>query len=153
MSYRRLRFVAVVLLAAEFVVGMGGWLTPRHEVFPFASWFLFTLVPNHTTEYDLEFRAANDRPLDPPVRYSRAASLVAQPHGITAFNVIQALGASLEHHDPPETRALRAQVDALCGSSRLTYDVVRVTYDPVARYDTGAALQRHVLGTFTTHQP
>ena len=153
MSYRRLRLFAVALLVVEFVVGMGGWLTPRHEVFPFASWFLFTLVPNHTTEYDLEFRAANGRPLDPPVRFSRAASLVFQPHSITAFNVIQGLGAALEHGTPRETHTLRAQIDAFCGSSHLTYEVVKVTYDPVARYDTGAALQRRVLGTFTTHQP
>ena len=152
-SYRRLRLFAVLLLAVEFVVGMGGWLTPRHEVFPFASWFLFTLVPNHTTEYDLEFRVANDRPLDPPVRFSRAGGLVLQPHSITAFNVIQGLGAALEHGNDREVRALRAQIDALCGASRLSYDLVKVTYDPAARYDTGAALQRRVLGTFTTHQP
>ena len=152
MSYPRLRLCAVVLLAVEFAVGMGGWLTPRHEVFPFASWFLFTLVPHHTTEYDLEFRAANDRPLDSPVRYSRATWLVPQPHSITAFNVIQALGTALEHGNGRDSRALRAQIDALCGPARLTYDVVKVTYDPVARYDTGAALRRRVLGTFTTHQ-
>ena len=153
-SYRRLRLFAVVLLVAEFVVGMGGWLTPRHEVFPFASWFLFTLVPNRTVEYDLEFRAVDDRPLAPPVRFSRAGSLVLQPHSITAFNVIQQFGAVLDRgSDQGKIRALRPQIDALCSPGRLQYDVVKVTYDPVSHYDTGASLRRRVLGTFTTHQP
>ena len=129
-SYRRLRLFAVTLLVVEFVVGMGGWLTSRHEVFPFASWFLFTLVPHRTTEYDLEFRAANDRPLDPPVRFSRASGLTYQPHSITAFNLIQSLGVALEHGDARQSGTLRAQVDLLCYSGRLRYDVVKVTYDP-----------------------
>ncbi len=154
-SYRRLYSVAILLLAVEFVVGLGGLLTPRGEVFPFASWFLFVLVPNHTVEYDLEFRSVDDHPLDPPVRFSQSArsiNRVNQPHSIASFQTIQALGKALERGDQPTARALRTQIENFLGPGRLQYDVVRVMYDPVARYDTGAALNRRVLGTFVARE-
>ena len=151
--YRRLRWLAFVALAVELIVGLAGEIPPRREVFPFASWFLFARVPNHTVEYDLELRAVDDRPLPAPVRFSRAGGWVLQPHSITAFNVIQLLGQTLERGQPGDTRALRQQIDAFCGAAQVRYDVVKVTYDPVARYDTGATLGRRVLGTFVTRQP
>ena len=151
--YRRLRLLVLAALAVEFTVGMAGEIPPRREVFPFASWFLFARVPHHTVEYDVEFRAVDGRPLPAPVRFSRAAGWVFQPHSITAFNVIQLLGKTLERNQPADTRALRQQVDAFCGGNALHYDVVKVTYDPVARYETGTTLQHRVLGTFQTRQP
>ena len=152
-SYRRLSLLAAGLLAAVFVVGLAGSLTPRGEVFPLASWFLFVLVPNHTTEYDMEFRAANDQALPQPLRFARSSGLTIQPHSITGFQVVQQLGRALEHGDAEKTRTLRRQIDSLCYPGRFRYDVVKVVYDPVARYDTDATQGRRVLGTFTTREP
>ena len=151
--YRRLQVLVAVVLAVEFGVGMGSEIPPRHEVFPFASWFLFALVPNHPKEYDLEIRAVDGRVLTKPVRFSRAEGTVLQPHSITAFNVIQQLGLALDRGHADEGRALRQQIDGFCGAARVQYEVVKIVYDPVARYDTGAALQRRVLGTFVTREP
>lgn len=153
LSYRRLCLLAAALLAVEFVAGLAGEIPPRHEIFPFASWFLFAEVPHQTAEYDLEFRAVDDRPLAVPLRFSRAGGLVHQPHSIVAFQVIQQFGQALTRHNAADLPALRRQIDALCGPGRLRYDVVAIIYDPVPRYDTGAVLSRRVLGTFTTREP
>lgn len=152
-SYRRLTLLATALLAVMFVVGMASEIPPRREVFPLASWFLFVLVPDRTTEYDVEFRAVDDRPLDPPVRFGRSGNLVFQPHSVTCFQVIQQLGLSLERGKPGQVRALCRQVDTFCRPARLRYDVVKVTYDPLIRYDTGAVRERRVLGSFAVREP
>ena len=152
-SYRRLRWLVVAALFVQFAVGLGSELPPRREWFPFASWFLFVLVPNRTVECDVEIRAVDDQPLDPPQRFSRTQGMVYLPHSIAAFNVIQGLGQALRSGDAARARAARAQLESLCGTRRLRYDVVENTYDPVPRYDTGATLRRRVLGSFTTHEP
>lgn len=151
-SYRRLSLFAAAWLAVLFVVGLGGEIW-RREIFPFASWALFPLVPHHVTEYDLEFRAVHGNPLETPRRFSRAGGLVPSPHSVAAFHVIQGLGQALEHGRAAESRALRRQIDALCIPEPLAYDVVKITYDPVARHDTGGTLDRRVLGAFVTREP
>lgn len=155
-AYRRSYLFAVLFLAVELVAGLGGLLTPRGEVFPFASWFLFVLVPNRTVEYDLEFRAVDDRPLAKPVRFSLSGQGVGRvfaPHSVTSFQTIQALGRALDQGDQASARDLRRQIDAFCGPGRLQYDLVKITYDPVARYDTGVTLEHWVLGSFVVREP
>ena len=67
LRYRRLQIFVAAALAFVLVVGLaGGTLTPRHEIFPFASWFLFSLVPGRRSEFDLILHATATR------RWSRA---------------------------------------------------------------------------------
>ncbi len=151
-SYRRLCLIATALLGIQLCTGLLGEIPPRREVFPFASWFLFAKVPSRVVEYDLEFRTVDSHPLEPPLRFSRASGWVNQPHGIASFQTIQALGQALDRGDQGKTRALRRQIEAFCGPVGLGYDVVKVTYDPVPRYLTGATLEHRVLGSFTARE-
>ena len=153
LGYRRLRAVAVALLAVEFVVGMGGYLTPRHEIYPFASWFLFLLVPNDTSDYDLLLRANNGNPIDPPQPYNQAAWLVTLPHSILTYQLVQQLGDAETRHDAPRSRRLRRQIEALFTQPRVRYDLVRNTSRPIERYETGQVRARQSLRSFTSGDP
>ena len=152
-GYRRLRRVAVALLVVEFVVGMGGYLTPRHEIFPFASWFLFLLVPDRTSDYDLLLRANDGNPIDPPQPYSQASWLVSAPHSILTYNLVQQFGDAETSHDTPRSRRLRRQLEALFTQPRVQYDLVRNTSRPVERYETGQVRTRQTLRSFTSGEP
>lgn len=152
-GYRRLRRVAVALLVVEFVVGMGGYLTPRQEIFPFASWFLFLLVPGHTSDYDLILRSIDGNPLDPPRPYSQLPGLVITPHSVVIYQIVQQLGDAETHRDIARSQRLRRQIDAQFALPRVRYDLVRNTYQPVERWETGRVRTRETLRSFLSGQP
>ncbi len=148
-QYRRLRALAFAFLALECVVGFGGALTARHEVFPFASWFLFGLVPYRETDYDLILRAEGERPLDPPPSFSHApGALVQGSHSVVSHQLIQQLGDAETHHDDARSRALRRQIEAQFRVPFIHYDLVRVVYRPVEYYETGQAISRAPMKSF-----
>ena len=149
--YRRLRAIAVVILLVEFVVGLGGTLTPRTEIFPFASWFLFSLVPGKVNDYDLVLRAAGDRPLDPAPRFSQAGRLVHAPHSIVVYQLIQQFGRAVEKNDP-RTDLLRRQVEVQFLVPAVRYDLVKATYRPVARYEHDQTLSITPLRSYVAGQ-
>ena len=151
-SYRRLRLVAAAVLLAEFVVGLGGALTPRAEIFPFASWFLFSLVPGQTSDYDLVLRAEGDRPLDPQPRFSHAGRLVTTPHSIVTYQLIQQLGRAVEHRDP-QIGILREQIEAQFTVPFVRYDLVKATYRPVDRWESDQTLRLVPVRSFVAGQP
>ena len=147
--YRWLRRWAVGFLVAECVVGMGGALTARQEIFPFASWFLFLLVPYHTSDYDLVLRAEGTRTLDPPPTFSHApGALVQASHSIVTYQLIQQLGEAQKHGDAARVRALRRQIEAQFRVFSIHYDLVRVVYQPVERWQTGRVISRTPLQSF-----
>ena len=150
--YRRLRLAAVAILLVELVVGLGGTLTPRREIFPFASWFLFSLVPGQTSDYDLVLRAEGDRPLAPPPRFSQAGRLVTTPHSIVSYNLIQQLGRAVEQGSS-DLGVLRGQVEAQFTVPRIHYDLVKATYRPVERCESYQTLRLVPLRSFVAGQP
>jgi hypothetical protein len=135
-KYQRLRFLAAALLSAELVIGLGGVLTPQREIFPFASWFLFSLVPDRVVSYDLLLRGPAEKPLDPPRPFNRAGALVKSPHSVTTYQLIQQLGRAVEAKDEPKIRRLRRQIEAQFAavSPPMRYDLVRMTYTPAQRW-------------------
>ncbi len=151
--YRRLQIFVVAALAFVVVVGLGGALTPRREIFPFASWFLFSLVPGHRSEYDVILRATGDKPLAPGRPYNRADGLVSHPHSIVAHELIQELGAAEQNHDAAASRALRRQIEADFEPSVTRYDLVRVTYAPIERWQTGRVQGTESLRSFGKGEP
>ena len=153
LTYRRLHAIAVGMLIVEFVVGMGGYLTPRKEIFPFASWFLFLLVPSDTNDYDLILRANDGNPITPPRPYSQLPWLVSTPQSIVTYHLIQQLGDAVSRGDAPRIPLLRRQIEAQFTQPRVEYDLVRDIYRPVERYATGRVRARRTLRSFTSGQP
>ena len=149
LGYQRLRRVAVALLVVEVVVGMGGYLTPGKEIFPFASWFLFLLVPNRTTAYDLILRAQNSQPIEPPQPYAQLAWLVYGAHSVVTYQLVQQLGEADHRHDAAAVHSLRRQIEAQFAQPGMQYDLVRNTYRPVERWKSGQVIERQTLRSLT----
>ena len=132
---------------------MVGYLTPRGEIFPLASWFLFALVPHRTNDYDLLLRANDGHPIDPPLPYSQAPWLISTPHSIVTYQLVQQLGDALARRDDERARALRRQIEAQFAQPRVQYDLVRNTYQPVERWETGQVRARRTIRSFTAGAP
>ena len=151
--YRRLQLFVVAALLFQLVVGLGGALTARKEIFPFTSWFLFSMVPYETTDFDLILRALGDQPLEPPRTFGQGSGLVSQPHSIVAYQLIQQLGDAETAHDAARVQALRRQIEGQFLVPAIHYDLVRVTYTPVERWQTGRARKTEPLRSYVYGQP
>ena len=129
-NYRRLQFCAAALLLAQLVVGLGGVLTRSHEIFPFASWFLFSLVPDRVVSYDVLLRGPAGGPAPPAPPFNQGGPWVRAPHAVAAYQLIQQLGAAEEDGDrnPAASARLRRQLEAQFTVPSLRYDLARVTY-------------------------
>lgn len=153
-QYRRLRRWTVAFLVLECAVGFGGALTARHEIFPFASWFLFGLVPYRSSEYDIVLRAEGTRLLDPPPSFSHApGALVQGSHSVVAYQLIQQLGDAETRGDLARSRALRRQIEAQFRVPFIHYDLMRVTYRPVEYWQTDRVISRATVKSFVAGQP
>ncbi len=151
--YRRLQLAAAAALAFMLVVGLGGTLLPSHEVFPFASWFLFSLVPGPQNEYDLLLRTANDDPAKPGHPFRASDGLVHHSHSVVFHELIQQLGAAEARRDAAASRALRRQIEADFEPSVVRYDLVRAKYSPIERWRTGRVRETAGVRSFATGEP
>jgi hypothetical protein len=149
--YQRLRLFAGLMLTAEFVIGFGGVLTPRGEIFPFASWQLFSLVPFQSSEYELIIRPPKDS--GPPVPLNQAGKFVTSAHSIVAYQLIQQFGRAEEHGDRELAGRLRQQIEARFRVPGVRYDLVKVTYAPIPRWTDGAVVAQTPMASFTAGEP
>jgi hypothetical protein len=149
--YQRLRVFAMLALAAEFVLGLGGTLTPRREIFPFASWFLFSLVPFQSSDYDLLIHPPDGA--GSPLPLNQAGKFVNSSHSIVAFQLIQQFGLAEEQHDGELAGRLRQQIEARFRVPGIHYDLVKVRYAPIPRWTSGAVVSQATLASFTAGEP
>lgn len=133
-TVRRYRLFAACVLAAELVIGLAGTLTPRGEIFPFASWFLFSLRPDRVVSYDLLLRGSERRPLGSPRPFNQGGGLVKAPHSVTVYQLVQQLGHAIESRRPEEIRRLRQEIEAQFSVAGMRYDIVRVSYGLADRW-------------------
>ena len=145
-GYRRLRLFAILALTAELVVGFGGTLTPRREIFPFASWLLFSLVPFRTSEYDILVRSPGDG--GSTLSFNQAGDLVHSSHSIVSYQLIQQLGHAVETRDRDLVASLRAQIEPRFRLPGLRYELVKVSYAPIPRWTSGKVVSQVPVATF-----
>ena len=151
--YRRLQLFAVAALAFMLAVGLGGLLLPSGEVFPFASWSLFSLVPGPQGEFDLVLHDAGDGPDNAGRSFRGADHLVRHSHSVVFHELIQQLGVAEERRDAAASRALRRQIESDFEPGVRRYDLVRVKYSPIERWRTGTVRETAGMRTFATGEP
>lgn len=150
LHYRRLQIFVAAVLAFVLTVGLGGTLTPSREIFPFASWFLFSLVPDRRNEYDVLLSVVDNKPMEPGRPFRQADNLVHHPHSIVIHEIIQQFGVAEATHNAKASRTLRRQIEGEFDPAISRYDLVRVTYKPVERWKTGRVQDTVVLRSFAT---
>lgn len=149
----RSRKLLALFLLTQLVVGYGGWFTAQHEIFPFTSWLLFVLVPDQVTDYDILIHGPGSQPPDPPLPFSQSGTLVRAPHSITSYQLVQQLGMAVRKGDASRVASLRSRLEEQFTVSHLPYDLVRVTYRPLARWKTGRVISRLTLQSFVATTP
>jgi hypothetical protein len=136
---RALAFARVLVpasLAVYFAVGYARIRTT--DWVPFSAWALFVYVPNRPATYTLKFQAADGKPLQPPVAFE--SGKFGDPGDITAYYLINHFGMAWEKGDAEKAQKFQALVEAnvLPRDRKLEWELMRVTYDPIRRWKTGA---------------
>ncbi len=154
------RLFAGVLGLMLFAGVSGQFFNARHELFPFYSWCLFSLVPQPDAAIFelLIHEAPAGRVLDPPVASRKAhEGLIRSPHSVDLFRTVQELGRAAQARDAAACDRLRAAVERrfrVAGPVR--YEIVRQTFDnAMARWasrDTAPRRQESVA-TFLSGTP
>jgi hypothetical protein len=124
-------------LTGYFALGLLTLLLPRREVFPLYSWFLFALVPGRESDYALRLREVNGQKLPEPVLYQDAKGLVADPHNVTVREIVQQFGRAVEKGRVQERLRIRRVMEKDYLPPLCRYELVIITYDPLARWRTG----------------
>jgi hypothetical protein len=137
-TYRRLQSLGIGFLIFYFVVGLLSLATPRQEIYPIYSWFLFALVPNQEDRYDVRIYAVGNYKMEKPVLYSDGPDNISpDPHSITSYKVIQKMGETYEKKDVKEFKRYRELFEKNSLWGKTDYEIVKVSYDPIQRWETG----------------
>lgn len=138
MTTRRLELQLTALLGAVFVLGLVSAWRGR-EIFPFASWFLFSRVPQQVTTYELWLTDFDGQKFDPPRPLTKVPLFLRSPQSSTVRDIIQRLGRAIEAGQTEEVaevlRIFRAHFHQQGGKGSLA--VMRLRYDPLRRWQLG----------------
>ena len=128
----------------------------RDEIFPFASWSLFTLVPNDVRDYTVHVTEIGGETVDPPLPFERSKRHFAEADSHGARISIQRLGRALERDEAAEVERVRAYFERLylngggVSGAVVHYDVVSRRYDPLERWRDGTFRESRILARFQT---
>jgi hypothetical protein len=128
----------------------------REEVFPVASWSLFSKVHNVSHDYGLRMLVVRGERLARPVFFEEAGDYLSNSESHSARISIQRLGRAVEAKDDAEVARVRGYVEDLHlrQTGDATYEVVARAYDPLKRYRDGAPfLSVRRLATFRVGEP
>jgi len=133
-KYRRLKSVLAAILGGTLALGLVSAVRPAGEIFPFASWFLFSLVPQRVTSYDMLVRSWGEQRFDPPTPLNEVEGLLGSPRSSTVFQLVQRYGRAEEAGDRAEAEvAWRLLQPKFTSAAPVTFELVKRSYDPVDR--------------------
>jgi hypothetical protein len=133
-KYRRIQAVLLLVLAGTFALGLVSAVRPAGEIFPFASWFLFSLVPQRVTSYDLLVRFWGSREFEPPKPLIEVDGLLRTPRSSTVYQLVQRYGRAVEAGNRGEAEAAWRLLKAKFSSTDpVVFEVVKRSYDPLDR--------------------
>ena len=139
-KYRRLQATLIALVVGTFALGMVSAVRPAGEIFPFASWFLFSLVPQRVTSYEIRVTEWNGQKFSPPRSIIDVDGLLQNPRSSTVFQLVQryCAGSTLENGLSEDAKTAWALLSSRMATPKsLFFDVMRITYDPIERSSTG----------------
>ena len=149
--YRRVNRFFAATAAAYLVIAVAGRAVRSDEFFPFASWSLFSKVPNEVRDYTVRIVAVNGQTLDRPVDFENSRELfgpAAASHG--ARMIIQRIGEAANRADASATTRARASFESLHLREHrpVRYELVERRYDPIERWRDGKFRSTRTMGTF-----
>ncbi|MEI6863787.1 MAG: hypothetical protein WCK46_00230 [Candidatus Adlerbacteria bacterium] len=152
----RLRTLLSIFLGLYFVIGLSTFFlfSSAHDKSfpPFFHWFLFALVPNEhfSTQYTVRLVTYKGKALTPPELFGEANDIIGDAQTNRARDGIRRLGKALVAGDTAGADVVRAELEAAYFPKDLSWQVVKITYDPIERFKTGALERVDILGTYHT---
>ncbi len=137
LSSKRFRIGACTFLLLYLLIGLLGLLTPRQEIFPFFSWFLFPhtpQVPQH--EYNLRLFEVNDiyRSAEPYYKDAPSAEYAENPRSPEVWQIIQNMGDAYIAEDFKRVNELRRLLETTWIPNVTGYALIKIDYDPIKRF-------------------
>lgn len=140
-------FYAVAGFSTFFLLGEADKNVP-----PVFHWFLFSWTPNEggQVQYAVRFTAVEGATLAEPLLYAEAADIAVDRRSGRARDLVNRLARALESGDGAEAERIRTAFEDAFVRGEAEYEVIRITYDPIERFATGAVENIEVLATFTS---
>lgn len=151
-AFRWVMWAVPALLIFYF---FGGLATKRiGEVFPVFHWALFASFSEEVTRYEVRVVEQDGQRFDPPLRLQETeeySQWMAASHDIYHTpKVIRYFGATYEAGREARAEELRAAFERnFLPGDEVRYQLVKLTYNPLERYRTGAVQEASVLGEFS----
>lgn len=133
-SFNRFKLALVLGLIGYACIGLASLATPKSEIFPFYSWFLFASVPGQEKKYGLLIISVNGRSLPTPQLFEEAGDWVQISHSVNAQKVIQMMGLALRKNDLKLFEESRAILESRFLRSSTEYRLVKLRYAPLERF-------------------
>lgn len=137
-----LGFLLAYLVAGAYVV----------DRYPFFNWALFTKIPNEQDDFSIEIRSFDGVAYDPALPFSESRFIfdaIGQSPTDYALPVSE-LGGAVVGGDAAAIAARREYVEKIFAGKEFAYDLVRIVYDPVEKWRTGAYRAREVIASFSS---
>lgn len=148
--YRNLQWRIVFVFIVYTAVSLYAKAHMGDELFPFFNWSLFTKIPNEKNDYGLRITMIEGEALESPIYFESADDWLAEAHSIVAYNAIQDFGRAVRDEDEALVAEIRPYIESLYLENKpMRYDVVRRTYTPLERWQTGEFANEALLGQFT----
>jgi hypothetical protein len=109
------------------------------ELYPFASWSLFTWVPNEVNDHSIRLLSIDGRPLDPPIFFEDSREHFRGAPLSPARVMMLHLGRATESADEKTAADLRRRFERLYldGQGAVEYEIVARRFDPLERWRQG----------------
>lgn len=134
----------------------------RPEFFPFASFSLFSRVPNVVNDFSVRVRSIDGNCVGDDVWFEWSPTIFLHASDHHAIVAVHRLGDLIDHAgvDDPGVARMRRWLEQnwlrrRSSSSRgvMEYEIVSRRYDPLARWRDGTFLQVRHVASFSTTQP
>lgn len=151
---RRTRDSLAFFLLSILVFGILAAPTPKHEIFPYFCWFLFSQTPGTEDNFELVITAYDGKVLEQTQSFmtSPLVSGKGQESSTNAHRIIEALGKAIIAGDPAAIRESRAMVEGNYFTKPVSYQIRKKVYDPIQYRRTGKA-DVSIIATFHPNQP
>lgn len=113
------------------LLGVCASVNQNYEVFPFFSWFLFPLTPHYVERYELS----------PKPSLTALGAL----HLTDLDQLVQRLGKAVDAGDQKQTLEVRSLLEQNFLMTPCGYRVVKLRYDPLARWGDASAVSQSNL--------
>jgi hypothetical protein len=128
----------------------------RSETFPFASWSLFSMVPNIVNDYSVRIIRIGDEQLKSPIWYEQSGDRFPSARENGSRSAIRELGLAIESHNQSEIDRVRNYFEALhlAGHGQVEYELTKRQWETLERFNTGKIRDVTTLAKFkSTNEP